>query len=105
MGLSTGSLEDKACISSGGAGVCLPTGIQPPVSALLILGVGAAHFGLTSRLFQLGPGHQGTQASFSWPSGFALRSLWVLSCIPDTLPRMAMAEGKCGVHGQFQTRG
>lgn len=40
MGLSTGSLEDKACISSGGGGVCLPTGIQPPVSALLILGGG-----------------------------------------------------------------
>lgn len=86
-------------------GSACPLVSNPPFLPSSSWGVGAAHFGLTSRLFQLGPGYQGTQASFSWPSGFALRSLWVLSCIPDTLPRMAMAKGECGVHGQFQTRG
>lgn len=103
MGLSTGSLEDKACTSSGGGGVCLPTGIYPPPF------LPSSSWGVGTALWpdiqapptgSLSPGDPGLFRLAKWvcPSQ-------PVGMTPDTLPRMAMAEGECGVHRQFQTRG
>lgn len=62
VGLSSGSLGDKACISSGGGGGCLPIGTPPGFCPPCPEG-GVRPLRPASRLLRLGPCHQGTPAS------------------------------------------